>query len=59
MGKALAEANPELKQRLGEQTALGHVGQADDIGGVVASLLSDEMRWGNGQRLKVAGGIHL
>ena len=49
----------QFGQRLGEQTALGRVGQADDIGGVVASLLSDEMRWGNGQRLKVAGGIHL
>ncbi len=51
--------NKELNQQIAGQTALGRVGQPDDIGGVVASLLSDEMRWINGQRIEVAGGIHL
>ena len=58
-GGGYLRENPELKQTLGEQTALGRVGQADDIGGVVASLLSDEMRWVNGQRIEVAGGFLL
>src|ERR1017187_4171480 len=41
--------------RLG--TALGRVGLPDDIGGAVASLLSDDSGWINGQRVEVAGGI--
>ncbi len=51
--------NKELNQQIASATVLGQVGQPDDIGGVVASLLSDEMRWVNGQRIEVAGGIHL
>ncbi len=51
--------NKELNQQIASATVLGRVGQPDDIGGVVASLLSDEMRWVNGQRIEVAGGIHL
>ena len=58
-GGGYLRENPELKQTLAEQTALGRVGQADDIGGVIASLLSDEMRWVNGQRIEVAGGFLL
>lgn len=30
-----------------------------DIGGVVAFLCTEEARWINGQRIKVAGGVHL
>jgi NAD(P)-dependent dehydrogenase (short-subunit alcohol dehydrogenase family) len=58
-GGGYLRANPQYKQAIAGQTALGRVGQADDIGGVVASLLSDDMRWVNGQRIEVAGGIHL
>ena len=58
-GGGYLRTNPELKQMLAEQTALGRVGQPDDIGGVVASLLSDEMRWVNGERIEVAGGFLL
>ncbi len=58
-GGGYLRANSQLKQAIAGQTALGRVGQADDIGGVVASLLSDDMRWVNGQRIEVAGGIHL
>jgi NAD(P)-dependent dehydrogenase (short-subunit alcohol dehydrogenase family) len=49
----------ELNQAIAAQTALGRVGLPDDIGGAVAALLSEEMRWVNGQRLEVSGGIHL
>jgi len=41
------------------QTALGRVGQPDDIGGVVAALLAPEAGWINGQRIEVTGGFML
>jgi NAD(P)-dependent dehydrogenase (short-subunit alcohol dehydrogenase family) len=50
--------NPDRKNFLASQTPLGRVGKADDIGGVVAFLCSDEARWINGQRIEVSGGIN-
>ena len=41
---------------LAGQTALGRVGEADDVGCMVASLLSDDNRWINSQNIEVAGG---
>ncbi len=52
-------SNPQLKERLAGMAALNRVGQADDIGGVVAFLCSDAAKWVNGQRIEVAGGINL
>ncbi len=49
--------NPELNKRLAGMTALGRVGLPDDIGGMIASLLSDENRWINAQRIEVSGGL--
>jgi len=40
-------------------TALGRVGEAEDIGGVVAFLCTDDARWINGQRIEVSGGVLL
>jgi NAD(P)-dependent dehydrogenase (short-subunit alcohol dehydrogenase family) len=40
-------------------TALGRPGLPDDIGPAVASLLSDDNRWINGQRIEVSGGMFL
>lgn len=40
-------------------TALGRVGEADDVGGVVAMLLSPETGWINGQRIEISGGQNL
>lgn len=48
--------NPQMKAALGANTALGRVGQAEDIGGVVAFLCTDEGRWINAQRIEVSGG---
>ena len=48
--------NPEINSFIASQTALGRVGVADDIGGAIASLLSAENRWVNGQRIEVSGG---
>ncbi len=46
----------EYDAALSAQTALGRVGEADDVGRVVASLLSDEMGWVNAQSIEVSGG---
>jgi NAD(P)-dependent dehydrogenase (short-subunit alcohol dehydrogenase family) len=51
--------NPQIKAMLAGNTALGRVGQADDIGGVVAMLCSDDAKWINGQRIEASGGINL
>jgi NAD(P)-dependent dehydrogenase (short-subunit alcohol dehydrogenase family) len=51
--------NPEMNKRVAEMTALGRVGEPDDIGPMVAALLSEEIRWVNGQRIEVSGGMAL
>ncbi|OYO31292.1 SDR family NAD(P)-dependent oxidoreductase [Janthinobacterium sp. PC23-8] len=51
--------NPHIQQYLAAQTALGRVGEPDDIGPMIAALLSDSHRWVNGQRVEVSGGIYL
>jgi NAD(P)-dependent dehydrogenase (short-subunit alcohol dehydrogenase family) len=51
--------NPEINKRVAEMTALGRAGQPDDIGSMIASLLSEENRWINGQRIEVSGGMAL
>ena len=40
-------------------TALGRVGEAEDIGPVVAFLCTEEARWINGQRIEASGGMNL
>jgi len=57
-GGAVRE-NPEINSFIASQTALGRVGLPDDIGGAIASLLSAENRWINGQRIEVSGGMFL
>jgi NAD(P)-dependent dehydrogenase (short-subunit alcohol dehydrogenase family) len=57
--KPAFDANPQVKEMIAAQTALGRVGVPDDIGGVVAFLCSDDARWVNGQRIEVSGGIFL
>jgi NAD(P)-dependent dehydrogenase (short-subunit alcohol dehydrogenase family) len=49
--------NPEVNKRVAEMTALGRVGQSDDIGPMIASLLSEDNRWVNAQRIEVSGGM--
>jgi NAD(P)-dependent dehydrogenase (short-subunit alcohol dehydrogenase family) len=58
-GGGVVRDNPEVNQSIASQTALGRVGLPDDIGGVVAALLSEDCRWINGQRVEVSGGIYL
>ena len=51
--------NPQMKTFLSSLSPLGRVGNADDIGSVVAFLCTDEAKWINGQRLEVSGGINI
>jgi NAD(P)-dependent dehydrogenase (short-subunit alcohol dehydrogenase family) len=58
-GGGVVRDNPEYNKRIAEMTALGRAGVADDIGPMIASLLSDDNRWVNGQRIEVSGGMSL
>ncbi len=49
--------NPEVNAWIASQTALGRVGLPDDIGGVVAALLSPGTHWINAQRIEASGGM--
>ena len=51
--------NPEINKRVAETTALGRAGVPDDIGPMIAALLSDDNRWVNGHRIEVSGGMYL
>jgi NAD(P)-dependent dehydrogenase (short-subunit alcohol dehydrogenase family) len=48
-----------LQERLSALSPLNRVGEAEDIGPVVAFLCTDEARWVNGQRIEVSGGINV
>ena len=48
--------NPQFKKMMEANIALGRVGQAEDIAGVVNALLSDDCYWINGQRIEASGG---
>jgi NAD(P)-dependent dehydrogenase (short-subunit alcohol dehydrogenase family) len=48
--------NDEFEATLAGQTALGRVGEPDEVGCVIASLLSEENRWINAQNIEVTGG---
>jgi NAD(P)-dependent dehydrogenase (short-subunit alcohol dehydrogenase family) len=51
--------NPQINKRVADLTALGRVGLPDDIGPMIASLLSDDNRWVNAQRIEVSGGMSI
>jgi NAD(P)-dependent dehydrogenase (short-subunit alcohol dehydrogenase family) len=55
-GGGVVRDNKQVNDFIASQTSLGRVGRPDDIGGVVASLLSPEMGWINAQRIEVSGG---
>ena len=55
---AAIRSNPQMKAVLGNMTPLGRVGEASDIGGVIAFLCSADAAWINGQRIEVSGGIN-
>jgi len=55
-GGGVVRDNPDLNARFAGLTALGRVGLPDDIGSMIASLLSDDNRWVTAQRIEVSGG---
>jgi NAD(P)-dependent dehydrogenase (short-subunit alcohol dehydrogenase family) len=48
--------NPQLNSQLASLTALGRVGVPEDIGPMIASLLSQDNGWVTAQRIEVSGG---
>jgi NAD(P)-dependent dehydrogenase (short-subunit alcohol dehydrogenase family) len=56
-GNGLVRDNQDVNAYIASQTALGRVGVPDDIGPMIASLLSDDNRWVNAQRIEVSGGM--
>lgn len=51
--------NKQLNDFVASVTALGRAGLPDDIGGAISSLLTEDNRWINGQRIEVSGGMFL
>ena len=58
-GGGAVRDNPQLNAFVAGQTALGRVGEADDIGAMIASLVGSDNRWINAQRIEVSGGMML
>lgn len=58
-GGGAVRDNEQINQHVAHITALGRVGNADDIGSVVAFLCTDDAKWINGQRIEVSGGMNL
>jgi len=57
--KEAFENNPQVVGLIESVTALGRVGHADDIGGIVAFLASEDAKWITGERIEASGGMFL
>lgn len=55
----LLRDNEPVQEMVNSRTALGGYAVAEDIGGAIASVLSDRNRWVNAQRIEVSGGLYL
>lgn len=53
------ERYPEVIPPIVARTALGRLGESDDLGSVIAFLLSDEARWITAQDIEASGGFNL
>jgi NAD(P)-dependent dehydrogenase (short-subunit alcohol dehydrogenase family) len=53
------ERFPEVIPGLAAKTALGRIGEPDDVGMVIATLLGEECRWITAQDIEVSGGYNL
>ncbi|MEI9994195.1 MAG: SDR family oxidoreductase [Rhizomicrobium sp.] len=51
--------NPGVNKMIADHTALGRAGVPEDVGPVIAGLLSDDFGWVNAQRIEVAGGMQI
>ena len=48
---------PAYQEKIAEHTALGRHAVAEDIGPVIAAVLSDANHWVTGQRIEASGGV--
>jgi NAD(P)-dependent dehydrogenase (short-subunit alcohol dehydrogenase family) len=53
------ERFPEVIPGIVAKTALGRLGEPDDVGMVIAALLSEESHWVTAQNIEVSGGYNL
>ena len=58
-GGGAVRDNAELNRFVASVTALGRVGEADDIGGAAAALMRPGSGWITGQRVEASGGMFL
>lgn len=58
-GGGAVRDNAELNRFVASITALGRVGETDDIGGATAALMGAGAGWINGQRVEASGGMFL
>jgi 3-oxoacyl-[acyl-carrier protein] reductase len=49
--------NPQVVEQISSHTALGRIGETEDIAGVAIWLASDDARWVTGQYIEASGGI--
>jgi len=49
----------DFEAHLAARTALGRVGEPEEVGSVIANLLSDDNRWINAQSIEVSGGFDI
>lgn len=59
INNAAIRSHPQMKGYLANVTALGRVGEARDIGVLIASPCSPGTGRINGQRIEASGGINL
>jgi len=49
--------NEQVRAHLGGLSAMGRIGRPDDIGGLIATLLTGETGWVTAQRIEASGGM--
>ena len=52
-------SNPEVRKQVSGMTALGRIGEVEDIVGAAVFLASDESAWVTGQYIEASGGLML
>jgi NAD(P)-dependent dehydrogenase (short-subunit alcohol dehydrogenase family) len=55
----IVDRYPDVIAALVDRTALGRLGDGDDVGKVIATLLSDDCAWITGENIEVSGGFNL
>lgn len=58
-GGGAVRDNADVNRFVASVTALGRVGEAEDIGGAAATLMSPKAGWITGQRVEASGGMFL